>query len=103
VIGKGRLNCGINWSCCVAEKIGRRYVVIIGRDAAQGAQKIATELEAVPGVEVSATSQSYVDIVADVEIVTEIKLRSVVSDLGAELHSSPQAQLMDPIPPRKIP
>ena len=87
----------------MADTNERGYVVVINRDAKQDAQKIASELGGVPGVEVTAKSPSYVDIITNGDVLTEEKLKSIVSGLGAELHITPEVQLIDPIPAKKIP
>lgn len=80
-----------------------RFVVLINRSAAKAAPEIAAELKALPGVEVVSESPSFVDLVADDEAVVSNDLDRLVKKLGGELHRSPEAQLMDPIPPSKIP
>ena len=80
-----------------------RYVVILGRGAGKAAPEIAAALKALPGVEVLAESASFVDLTADDEALTKNDLDGLVKKLGGELHRAPEAQLMDPIPPREIP
>lgn len=80
-----------------------KFVVLVDRNAGENAASIADELNAVPGVEVTAQSRSFIDLVADEEVVALGKLQELVQRLGAELHGSPEARLMDPIPPHKIP
>lgn len=87
----------------MTESKRRRFVVLIDRDATDRASGILSELRQLAGVEVSAEGRSSVDITADEQVVAPEELEAIVKGLGAQLHPLPEAQLMDPIPPKKIP
>jgi len=87
----------------MTESKRRKYVVLITREAMDRAKGILAELQQVEGVEVSAEGKSSVDITADEDVVAQEALEGIVKGLGAELHPLPEAQLMDPLPPKKIP
>lgn len=80
-----------------------KYVVLIDRKAAKPAKEVAAELQALPGVEVVAESDSFIDLQSDEEALSLKDLMKHVQLLGAELHAAPEPELIDPIPPSKIP
>lgn len=80
-----------------------KFVVLIDRDAMGRTSAILSKLRQVAGVEVSAESTSSVDITADEDVVDRDELEGIVKEFGGQLHDLPEAQLMDPIPTKKIP
>ena len=87
----------------MAELNRHKYVVVIDRNAVKPAREVAAELQALPGVKVVSESESFLDLLTDKEALDSKDLRKIVRKLGAELHSSPEPELIDPIPPSKIP
>lgn len=81
----------------------RRFVVLIDRDAMDRTNAILSGIRAIVGVEISAASKSSIDITADETLVDQKVLEEAVRKLGGELHAPPEAQLMDPIPTKRIP
>lgn len=81
----------------------RKFVVLIERNALDQASEIFTKLRQVAGVEVVTEGRSSVDITADENVVGQEELKGIVKELGGDLHALPEAQLMDPIPTKKIP
>lgn len=80
----------------------RKFVVILARDAEQSSKDVAAELQGLTGVEVISDSASFIDIEAE-ETLNAEDLKLTVQKLGGELHSASEPELMDPIPPSKIP
>ncbi len=87
----------------MTESKPQNYVVLIDRDKKDQSRAISSKLHDVVGVVVSAESKSSVDITADENVIGQKELEGIVRKLGAELHALPQAQLIDPIPTKKIP
>lgn len=80
-----------------------KFVVILARGAKRSIGRGLSRLGDIPGVEIVGNSGSFVDVVIDQDTVDRSALESILVDLGGELHAIPEAQLMDPIPPKKIP
>lgn len=87
----------------MTESKWRKFVVLIDRDELDRAKGILSELQQIAGVEVSAQGRSSMDITTDEQLIAQEELEGIVRGLGAQLHPLPEAQLMDPIPPKKIP
>jgi riboflavin biosynthesis pyrimidine reductase len=87
----------------MAEVTRNKYVVILDRKASKPAKEVAAELQALPGIEVTAESDSFLDLKAEKEAVSEVDLAKAVEKLGAQLHTVSEPELIDPIPPSKIP
>ncbi|MEM8971045.1 MAG: hypothetical protein AAGD43_03145 [Pseudomonadota bacterium] len=80
-----------------------KYVVIVDRKSAKPAKDIAAELRALPGVQVVAESDSFLDLRADAHNSSVEDIEKLLQLHGADLHAVPEPELIDPIPPSKIP
>lgn len=76
-----------------------KLVLIIGK-AAKDAAQVASEIDSLPGVSVTASSQSMIDVEVSEPAATEA-LRSYASRHGFEVEPMPDAQLIEPISPFK--
>lgn len=81
----------------------RKLVILMPRGPKAKIGSVLTGLRRIPGVEIAGKSKSFVDVVIDEDAVDRSELEGIVSKLGCEIHALPEAQLMDPIPTKKIP
>lgn len=80
----------------------KKFVVVLPKGKTDASTEIHTRLERLPSVKIVQQSKSFVDLVVDPEQ-SIAELEGMVNDYDAELHEIPDAQLIDPLPPRKIP
>lgn len=79
-----------------------KFVVIVGKEQSTTAEGIAEHIRCMPGVTVAGVSKAFIDIEVE-DSVQVADLKSYLLSVGCTVNKLPEAQLMDPFRPNKIP